>query len=62
MGPGLLHRGTGYDIRNSRLFIAFLAAASWFASFLMVTYNVESVVTTKDSTKTVANTMKRKER
>lgn len=46
MGPGLLHRGTGYDYRNSRLFVAFMAGLSWVASFAF-TYNVESVESVK---------------
>lgn len=44
MGPGLVHRGTGYVVRNSRLFVAFLGAASKAASFLN-TYNVFNITT-----------------
>lgn len=44
MGPGLVHRGTGYVVRNSRLFVAFLGAASKAASFLN-TYNVFNINT-----------------
>ncbi|CAN0159343.1 unnamed protein product [Ectocarpus fasciculatus] len=44
MGPGLIHRGVGYNTRNSRLFVAFLAGASKVASFLN-TYSVLSMET-----------------
>lgn len=43
MGPGLVHRGTGYNVRNSRLFVAFLGGRSSVASFLN-TYNVYNIV------------------
>ena len=44
MGPGLVHRGVGYTVRNSRLFLAFLGGASKTASFLN-TYNVFNINT-----------------
>lgn len=44
MGPGLVHRGTGYNVRNSRLFVAFMGGRSSVASFLN-TYNVYNIVT-----------------
>lgn len=43
MGAGLVHRGVGYSIVNSRLFVAFLGGLSSTASFFN-TYNIESVV------------------
>lgn len=50
MGPGLVHRGVGYNLRNSRLFLAFLGAASKTASFLN-TYNVFNINTGRRETK-----------
>lgn len=44
MGPGLVHRGSGYNARNTRLFLVFLGGRSNTASFLN-TYNVEGVTT-----------------
>ncbi len=44
MGPGLIHRGTGYVVRNSRLFVAFLGGASKAANFFF-TYNVFNIST-----------------
>jgi len=46
MGPGLCHRGVGYEQRNSRLFLGFLGGLSKCASFLN-TYNVFNIVTGK---------------
>ena len=50
MGGGLVHRGVGYVIRNSRLFVAFLGGLSRAASFFN-TYNIDSIYTRQSKRK-----------